>query len=336
MNILVTGGNGFLGRHLVQSLLERGDRVRVLSVPGEDVSWLEGRGATVYRGDICRPETLSAPVEGVDAVVHLAGMLGIWRPLSEYRAVNVTGTENVCRAALGQRVDRVVHLSSLLVYGMDLGAVVHEDFPLVPLREPYTLTKAQGDQVVQRMITTEGLPAVIIRPGTMFGPADRVNFGRIADRLSAGKGVIIGRGDNALPMVYVTDVVQSLLLALDHERAIGQAFNITNDEPLTQQEFFDATAVEIGANPPRLHIPYRPLYATAFASERLAMMTRARLQPVVTRQGVKLYGTDNRHAIEKARRELGYTPRVSLREGIRLAASWYSHRSPASSTASSV
>jgi nucleoside-diphosphate-sugar epimerase len=322
MDILITGGNGLLGRHVVSALQDRGDSVRVLVLPSEEASWLEERGAAVHRGDIRRSETLLAPMHGVDAVLHLAGMMGVWRPMEDYHAVNVTGTENVCRAALAEGA-RVVHVSSWTVYGMALGRPAREDFPLNPFPEPYAITKAAGDMLVQRMIAKDHLPAVIIRPGTFFGPGDYLHFGRMADRLRAGRGVIVGSGDNAVPFVYVSDVVQGLLLALDRERALGQAYNITNDRPLTQQQLLHTIAHEIGATPPRLHLPYRALYAAGYAAERLAMLTRSQRQPVVTRLGVKLFGTDNRHAIDKARRELGYRPWVALREGVYLASTWY-------------
>jgi nucleoside-diphosphate-sugar epimerase len=322
MEILITGGNGLLGRHLVSALHERGDSVRVLVLPGEDASPLEERGVAVHRGDIRRPDMLTAPMSGVEAVLHLAGMMGVWRPMADYHAVNVTGTENVCRAALAESA-RVVHVSSWTVYGMALGEPVREEFPLTPFREPYAITKAAADMAVQRMIVEDQLSAVIIRPGTFFGRGDHLHFGRMADRLRAGKGIIVGSGENALPFVYVTDVVQGLLLALDHERAVGQAYNITNDRPLSQEQLLRAIAHEVGASPPRVHIPYHALYAAGYAAERLARLTRSQRQPVVTRLGVKLFGTDNRHAVDKARRELGYTPRVDLNEGVRLAADWY-------------
>jgi nucleoside-diphosphate-sugar epimerase len=322
MEVLITGGNGLLGRHLVRALQERGDGVRVLVLPDEDSSWLDERGVTVHRGDVRRPETLTAPTSAVEAVLHLAGMMGVWRPIADYRAVNVTGTENVCRAALGGGA-RVVHVSSWTVYGMALGEPVREEHPLSPFHEPYAATKAAGDMAVQRMIVQDGLDAVIVRPGTFFGPGDRLHFGRMADRLRAGRGVIVGSGDNALPFVYVTDVVQGLLAALDQEDAIGRAYNVTNDRPLTQRQFLHAIAREIGASPPRVHLPYRALYAAGYAAERLASLTRSQRQPVVTRLGVKLFGTDNRHAIDKARRELGFSPQVSLEDGVRLAAAWY-------------
>ena len=323
MEILITGGNGLLGRHLVPALIARGDEVRVLALADEDTSWLTQLGVAVYRGDICREQSLTSPTRGVDAVLHLAGMMGVWCPLKQYHAVNVTGTENVCRAALTAGAKRVVHVSSWTVYGMALGMPAREDFLMRPFGEPYAITKAAADNAVQRMIVDDGLPAVIIRPGTFFGPGDRLHFGRMADRLQAGRAIIVGAGDNALPFVYVTDVVEGLLRALDRDVAVGQAYNVTNDRPLTQRQVLDAIADEIGARRPRLHVPYRALYAAGYVAERLARIARTRRQPPLTRLGVKLFGTDNRQAIDKARLELGYRPAVPLHDGIRLAAAWY-------------
>jgi nucleoside-diphosphate-sugar epimerase len=320
--ILVTGGNGFVGRHVVSALLDRGDRVRVLALPDEDASSLEERGVAVHRGDVRHAATLFAPMQGVDGVLHLAAMMDVWRPLEDYRAVNVTGTENVGRAALVAGVPRFVHMSSSSIYGMARGRPVDERAPLAPFEDPYPITKAEADLAVQRMIAEDGLPAVIVRPDQIFGPGDHLHFGRMADRLRAGRGLIVGAGHNALPFVYVSDVVQGLLLALDQERALGQAYNITNDRPLTQKQLLHAIARAVGARPPRLHVPYRALYAAGWAAERIATLTAGRQRPPVTRLGVAFFGTDNRYAIDKARRELGYAPRVALRDGVRLAAEW--------------
>jgi nucleoside-diphosphate-sugar epimerase len=336
MEILVTGGNGFVGRHIVPALQERGDGVRVLALPAEDTAWLEKRSVAVYRGDVRKPETLVAPMHGVRGVLHLAAMMDVWRPMEHYYAVNVTGTENVCRAALAAGVQRLVHMSSSSVYGMGLGRPAHEGFPLAPFRDPYPVTKAEGDNAVQRMILEDRLPAVIIRPDQIFGPGDHLHFGQMADRLRAGHGIVVGSGRNALPFVYVTDVVDGLLLALDHPRAVGQAYNITNDQPLTQLELLSAIAQEIDAKPPRLHVPYRALYAASYAAERLATLTRSHRRPPITRLGVAFFGTDNRYAIDKARRELGYMPWVALPEGVRRTASWYRRRGSAAHTMATV
>jgi nucleoside-diphosphate-sugar epimerase len=321
--ILVTGGNGFVGRHVVSALLDRGDSVRVLAVPDEDASALEDRGVSVHRGDIRVASTLTRAMSGVDAVLHLAAMMDVWRPIADYHAVNVTGTENVCRAALSAGVRRLVHMSSSSVYGMGLGCPADEGFPLAPFHDPYPVTKAAADIAVQRMIVEDRLHAVIVRPDQIFGPGDHLHFGRMADRLRAGKSVIVGRGDNALPLVYIDDAVQGLLLALDDERAVGQVYNVSNDRPLTQKQLLRAIAREVGTSPPRLHIPYRPLYVAGYIAERLATVAASWRRPPITRLGVAFAGTDNRYGNERARRELGFRPRIDLEDGVRLTAGWY-------------
>ena len=321
--ILVTGGNGFVGRHVISALQERGDAVRVLALPVEDTGWLRRRGVAVYRGDIREPGSLTRVVQGADAVLHLAAMMDVRRPRADYQAVNVTGTENIARAAFTADVRRFVHMSSSSVYGVALGRPADESFPLAPFPDPYPITKAASDRVVQRMIADDHLPAVIIRPDQIFGPGDYLHFGRMADRLRSGRGIVVGPGDNAMPLVYVTDVVRALLLALDHDHAVSQTYNITNDHPLTQQQLLRAIAQDIGASPPRIHIPYRALYAAGYIAERLAMVAPSRTRPPITRLGVAFFGTDNRHSIQKARSELGYSPQVDLREGLRITAMWY-------------
>jgi nucleoside-diphosphate-sugar epimerase len=321
--ILVTGGNGFVGRHVVRALLDRGDVVRVLALPGEDTSWLTERGVAVYHGDVRVPGSLARPVRGADAVLHLAAMMDVWRPIRDYRAVNVTGTGNIGRAALAGHVRRFVHMSSSSVYGVALGRPADESFPLAPFPDPYPVSKAEGDLVVQRMIARDGLPAVIIRPDQIFGPGDHLHYGRMADRLRSGRGIVVGSGDNAMPLVFVTDVVQGLLLALDRDRAVGQAYNIGSGRLLTQRQVLEAIARDIGAGPPRFRLPYRALYAAGYLAERLATLAPSLSRPPVTRLGVAFFGTDNRYPIDKARRELGYRPQVDLRDGLRITAMWY-------------
>ncbi|HEX8996409.1 MAG TPA: NAD-dependent epimerase/dehydratase family protein [Ktedonobacterales bacterium] len=323
MRTLITGASGLLGGHLITALRQRGDDIHALALVDEDTSHLEARNVTIHRGDVRQPETLAPAMRDVDLVFHLAGMMGFWLPIEDYRAVNVTGTENVCRAALAAGVRRLVHISSWTVYGMNIGQPAREDFPLQPFYEPYAVTKTEGDKLVQRLIAQEGLPAVIIRPGTFFGPGDRLHFGRMADRVVKGTGIVVGRGDNALPFVYVTDVVQGLMLASERPEAVGRAFNITNDHPITQEQMLRAIAEELGAQPPRIHVPYSALYAASWAAERVEAIVKTGKQPIVTRLGVKLFGTDNRHSIQAARDIIGYAPRTPLREGVRQAAAWY-------------
>jgi 2-alkyl-3-oxoalkanoate reductase len=327
--ILLTGGNGFVGRHVVCALQERGEGIRVLALPREDTNWLEARGVAVFRGDIRDSRSLSGPMRGVDAVVHLAAMMDVWRPLNEYQAVNVQGTVNVCEAAEHAQVSRLVFVSSSSVYGMGSAIPRDESAPLRPLPDPYPITKAAADRFVRLMAGSRGLPAVVVRPDQIFGPGDEMHFARMADQLRARRAVIVGRGDNVVPLVYISDIVQGLLLALDHPAAVGQAYNITAAEPVTQHELLAAIARAIGVPPPRVRLPYRGLYFAGWLAERAAAADRKHRRPPFTRFGVAFLGSDNRFSVEKARRELSYEPQVDVLTGVRLAAEWYlRHASP--------
>src|SRR5947207_3703233 len=321
MKVLVSGATGLLGSHLLQALQERGEHIRALVLPAEDAEKLIAQGVEVVRGDVTDAGTLAPAVKDIDIIFHLAGMMGVNRPLADYRLVNVTGSANLYRAAQAASVHRFVHTSSHTVYGLGYGRSLTEEDALRPDPDPYSLTKAEGDRLMRRLMLKSNVETVILRPGTFFGPGDRLHFGRMAQRMKNGKGVIIGRGDNALPFCYVTDVVQGFLLAAYHEKASGNVYNISNDHPLTQQEIFTAIADDVGGKRPTRHLPYVPLYYGSIIAERVAHITHSR--PMVTRLGVMMFGTDNRHSVEKARRELGYEPKVDVRQSIGLAAAWF-------------
>jgi nucleoside-diphosphate-sugar epimerase len=276
----------------------------------------------VVRGDVTDANTLGPAVKEIELIFHLAGMMGVWRPLADYRLVNVTGSANLYQAAQQAGVRRFVHTSSHTVYGLGYGRFLTENDALRPDPDPYSLTKAEGDRLLRRLLLSSQVETVILRPGTFFGPGDRLHFGRMAQKVKDGKGLILGRGDNALPFCYVTDIVQGFLLAAYHEHAPGNVYNITNDRPLTQVEIFNAIADAVGGVRPRLHLPYVPIYYGSMVAERVvAPLTRTK--PVVTQLGAMMFGSDNRHSVEKARRELGYEPKVDLRTGIQLAAQWF-------------
>ncbi len=322
MRVLITGATGLLGGHLIQALQERGERIRALVLPVENADKLVAQGVEVVRGDITDASTLGPAVKDVELIFHLAGMMGVWRPLADYRLVNVTGTENLYKAAQAAGVRRFVHTSSHTVYGLGHGRFMVEEDPLKPDPDPYSITKAEGDRMMRRLMIDSDVETVILRPGTFFGPGDRLHFGRMAQKVKDGKGLIIGKGDNALPFCYVTDVVQGFMLAAYHKNAPGNVYNITNDRPLTQQEMFDAIADAVGGKRPTLHLPYLPIYYGSIVAEKVvARLTHTK--PIVTQLGALMFGSDNRHSVEKARRELGYEPKVDLREGILLAAQWF-------------
>src|SRR6266700_721518 len=322
MRVLITGATGLLGGHLIKELQQRGEDIRALVLPVENADKLTKQGVEVVRGDITDAHSLAPAVKDVELVFHLAAMMGVWRPIADYRLVNVTGSENLYQAAQAAGVRRYVHTSSHCVYGMGFGRFLTEKDALRPDTHPYSVTKAEGDRLMRRLMLNSKVETVILRPGSFFGPGDRLNFGRMAQRMKDGKGVIIGRGDNHLPFCYITDIVQGFMLAAYHENAPGNGYNITNDRPLTQLEMFNAIADAVDGVRPTRHLPYLPIYYGSIVAEKVvARVTRTK--PIVTQLGAMMFVSDNRHSVEKARRELGYEPKVDLREGIKLAAEWF-------------
>lgn len=322
MRVLITGATGLLGGHLIKELQQRGEDIRALVLPVENADKLTAQGVEVVRGDITDASTLGPAVKDVELVFHLAAMMGVNRPIEDYRLVNVTGSENLYRAAQKAGVRRYVHTSSHCVYGLNLGRFLTEKDPLRPDSHPYSVTKAEGDRLMRRLMLDSKVETVILRPGSFFGPGDRLNFGRMAQRMKDGKGVIIGKGDNHLPFCYITDVVQGFLLAAYHDNAPGNVYNITNDEPLTQSEMFNEVADAVGGVRPTRHVPFIPVYYGSIVAEKVVAPITHR-EPLATTHGALMFGGDNKHSIEKARRELGFEPEVDLRTGIRLAAEWF-------------
>ncbi len=322
MNVLITGATGLLGSHLIKELQQRGEHIRALVLPVENADGLLRQGVEVVRGDITDASTLAPAVEDIDLIFHLAGMMGVWRPLSDYRLVNVNGSVNLYKAAQAAHVHRFVHTSSHTVYGLGYGRFMTENDPLRPDPDPYSITKAEADRLIRRLMLSSDMETVILRPGTFFGPGDRLHFGRMAQKTKDGKAMLLGRGDNALPFCYVSDVVQGFMLAAYHENAPGNVYNITNDRPLTQLEMYNAIADAVDGVHPKIHVPYLPVYYGSIVAERVvARITRTK--PVVTELGALMFGSDNRHSVEKARRELGFEPQVDLYEGIKLSAVWF-------------
>ncbi|HYX50280.1 MAG TPA: NAD-dependent epimerase/dehydratase family protein, partial [Ktedonobacteraceae bacterium] len=197
MKVLITGATGLLGGHLIKELQQRGEDIRALVLPVENADTLEKQGVEVVRGDITDANTLKPAVQDVELIFHLAGMMGVWRPISDYRLVNVNGSENLYKAAQQAGVRRYVHTSSHTVYGLGYGRFLTEKDALRPDPDPYSITKAEGDRLMRRLMLNSEVETVILRPGTFFGPGDRLHFGRMAQKMKDGKGVIIGRGDNA-------------------------------------------------------------------------------------------------------------------------------------------
>lgn len=323
MTLLVTGAAGLLGSHVAELALERGDGVRVMVRPGEDVTWLAQAGAEVCRADLTDPASLRPAVDGIDCVLHCAARMGPWGREEEHELVNVRGTRVLAETALAAGARRIVHVSSIDVHGLVVGARADETAPYGMERDPYCRSKIAGERVLQRLIDEKGAPVTIVRPGLMYGPRDTNSFARFARLVEHGRMVIIGSGNNHLPLIYVRDVAHGILLASKSEQAIGRAYLLVNDEPVTQRDYFTAIARELGVPPPSRHIPYRLANAFGAAAEMVGHLTRMTQPPPLMRFGLKQVAGENRFVIGRARDELRFSPQVDLAAGVRNGIAWY-------------
>jgi 2-alkyl-3-oxoalkanoate reductase len=323
MKVLVTGAAGFLGSHVTALLLARGEQPRALVHPGTDAGRAAPAGADVYTGDIADRRAIAPALAGVDCVIHCAARTGPWGQPAEYQRVNVQGLETIARAAMAAGVRRFVHVSSITVHGNDVRGAADEDSPLRTEPNPYSQSKVAGERLLRRMIREEHAPVTIVRPGWIYGPGDTMSFARFARMTEQGRMVVVGSGDNRLPLIYVRDVAEGALLAGSAERANGRSYLLVNDEPVTQRDFLALLAAELGAAAPVRHVPYRAALALGAVAEMLGHVTRRPEPPPVTRYGLKLLGGENRFSIGRAKQELGFSPAVGCAEGVRHSAKWY-------------
>jgi len=312
MTVLVTGAAGLLGSHVTALLVTRGVRPRALIRPGDDAGWLGQASVETHIADVGDRSAIAPALLGVDCVIHCAARTGPWGPAAEYERTNVRGLETLVRAAMAAGVRRLVHVSSITVHGNNVGGKADENSPLRTEPNPYSRSKVAGEKLLQRMIQDEGAPVTIVRPGWIYGPRDTASFARIARMIDRGRMVVIGSGENHLPLIYARDAAEGVVLAGEAERAAGRSYLLVNDEPVTQRDFLAAIAAELGAPAPTRRIPYG-----------LAVMLAAQQPPPVMRYGLQLLGGENRFAIRRARHELGFSPRTGLTEGVRYSMAWY-------------
>jgi nucleoside-diphosphate-sugar epimerase len=330
MTVLVTGAAGFLGSHVTELLVTRGARPRALIHPTDDAGRLASVGADIFTADVGDRSAIGPALAGVDCVINCAARTGPWGPAAEYHQTNVRGLETLVRAAMAAGVRRFVHVSSITVHGNNVRGQADEDSPLRMEPNPYSRSKVAGENLLQRMIRDEGAPVTIVRPGWIYGPRDTASFARFAALIDQGRMMLIGSGQNHLPLVYVDDAAEGALLAGEAEQAVGRTYLLVNDQPVTQRDFVDAIAAELGAPMPTRRIPYGLAMLLGGLSENLGHLARLRKPPPVMRYGLQLLGGDNRFVISRARQELGFSPQTGVTEGVRNGVGWYrdAYRAP--------
>ncbi len=324
MTILVTGGGGFIGRSIVRALLDRGERVRVLC--RGDYPLLREWGVDLRRGDIRDLDVVTAAVESCDAVFHTAAHIDLWGPYETFFDVNTLGTRHVIDACRQHRVPRLVYTSTpSVVHSGEPVSGVDESAPYPSHFEAhYPATKALAEQEVLAA-NSDALSTVAIRPHLVWGPGDSSALPRLVARAKTGRLRMVGR-PQPIDTTYIDNAVEAHLLAHDRLRPgspiAGKAYFITQGEPLEGPTFINDMLDAAGLPPVTRTIPAPLARSAAALAEAVWNTFKLESEPPVTRFLVSQLSTAHWFDISAARRDLGYDPKVSYREGMVRLKAW--------------
>lgn len=325
---LVTGGGGFLGRHIVLQLLARGDRVRVLG--RHRYPALEARGVECVTAAIDDAEAVRAACRGVDVVFHAAAIAGVWGDPALFQRTNVVGTEAVIAACRAERVGRLVHTSSPSVVS-SLDAVDHdgpdESLP-IPTRfaGEYPRTKAAAEALV---LAAHGpdLHTVALRPHLIIGPGDPHLVPRVIQGALAGRLAVVGEGTNRVDLTWVENAARAHLQAasaMAGGRAGGRAYFISNGEPVELWTWVKAFLAALELPPLTRQVPLKKALRAAGALETTWRLLGLAGEPPLTRFAAVQMATSHWFDISAARRDLGYDPeRVPMAEATARLVAWW-------------
>lgn len=320
MRVLVTGATGFTGGHLARSLAGRGYQVTALVRDRTGAAPLERTGITLATGDVRDRDALGRAASGAEVVYHIAA---IYRQAgladAEYRAVNAGAVALMIEAAAAAGARRVVHCSTVGVHGDVECPPATEDAPLRP-GDIYQRTKLEGEQRGREAAARTGIELVIARPTGIYGPGDR-RLLKLFRGVARRRFVVLGHGRIYYHLTYIDDLVEGFRLCAETPGAAGRTYILAGGEVTTLNELVARIAEVAGVPSPRLHLPVWPFWLAGAACE--ALCAPLGLEPPIYRRRVDFFTKSRAFDISRARRELGYAPRVTLREGIGRTLDWY-------------
>jgi len=323
--IFVTGGTGFLGRHLLSELCRADITVRVLTRSPQEHPWLKHyKNVEVILGDLRDKSTFEDAVQGCSSVIHAGGYFRFWGDEHDFIETNRLGTENLVAAAMKTQVQRFIYISTIAVIGQpDPENIVDETHPPQPV-DPYQRSKFQAESLVLKLHEEQALPAIILRPGAYYGPLGEYAFNRLFFR-DPMRGIImqINGGKYITFPAYIGDVVQGIVRALDVGRP-GEIYHICGDW-ISHKDAFDIVCQEANLYWPRPPIPGWLGIAASRVLEAISTIThREPFWPINMKSYVYNYW---RVSNEKAKRDLGFRP-IDFREGARRTIQWYRDGKP--------
>jgi len=321
MRILVTGGTGFTGSHLVRRLLSKGHDVLVLDYQkGLFYDELKSKGAKIELGGILQRDLVDRMVKDCEVVQHVAAafrQLNV--PDQHYWDVNVEGTRYLLDAAHRFKVRKFVYCSTQGVHGHISNPPGNELSPIAP-EDYYQLTKYEGEKVVEQYVK-EGLDAVTLRPTAIYGPGDPGRFQMLFRMVKNGTFLMFGDGSTFYHPVYIDNLVDAMELASEKDGLQGEAYIIADEHYYTLNDLVGHVAKAMNQDVKIRHLPFRPLWLAALGCELVCKPLR--ITPPIFRRRVDWFRQVRAFNIGKAKKDLGYQPRVGIEEGLTRTGEWY-------------
>ena len=320
MKALVTGATGFTGGHLARYLAARGDAVRVLVRQPSQAERPAFAGMETVVGDLETGNSLLRAVEGVDVVFNVAALYrqaGL--PEATYRRVNAEAPGAIVEASAKAGVPRVVHCSTVGVHGDIAHPPANEDAPLDP-GDIYQVTKLEGENLAREAGSRLGIEVTIVRPTGIYGPGDR-RLLKLFRGVARRRWVTLGPGDIYYHLTFIDDLVDGFHLCATHPAAANRTYILAGGEVTTLNALVALVAEGAGVPAPTLHLPVWPFHAAGAACE--AICAPLGLEPPIYRRRVDFFTKSRAFDITRARADVGFAPRVGLRDGIRRTLDWY-------------
>ena len=323
MKILITGGTGFIGSRLALEGIRRGHRVRVFgqvntAAERQNREQLDRQSVEVVLGSVIEQSKVAAAVSGCDLVFHLAAAQHESNvPDQHFRDVNVAGTRHVLEACHSGGVKRVVHGSTIGVYGEAMEGALDESSPVKP-NSIYGETKLEGERLV--LSYADRLPLSIIRISETYGPGDR-RLLKLFKAVRSKMFFMIGRGENIHQLIYIDDLVEGMFLAAERPEALGKLYVLAGSEMLTTNDMVAAIADVLCRSGPQRRLPLWPFLAAGFILEKT--LRPLGIKPPLHRRRLDFFRKSFYFNPGKSNRDLGFQPKTPFREGAELTVRWY-------------
>ncbi len=320
MRAVVTGGAGFIGSHLIEHLVERGDEVVCVEHAQADATWVADLPIDYRTHGVERTTELRKALDGSDAVYHFAGLTQARRS-SDYYAVNTEGTARVLEAAsqLGSRAPRVILASSLAAVGPGQPGkpITLSDVPR-PLSH-YGRSKLLAEVMMRAY--RDSVPGVILRLPAVYGPRERAVF-KFFKLVQRGIALTVGDWSREVSMLYVSDLVDGFVAAASNPDAAGQTFHLAHPDPLSWRQFAEVVAHELDRDPVLVSVPQTLARVVALGAEAGALVRRT--AAILNRDRIKeIFQPGWVCDVSLAMQRLGFRPRYPLRDGVHATAAWY-------------